>query len=139
MLAKIISRITFQLLIIAFSFLSVSKGFSQDIPITVESGVIPPYFNMDNDTLIIASTGNPFYAGSMKRHFKKNYTGPFILTNKFDEHPIKNCRYILFEGTSSTTIIDLDGPNKGKSRNMVAHGSFYILDRKTNKQYVNLK
>ena len=132
---KIIKFIA-QLLIILFAFLSPFKLFAQDLPITVESGIIPPEFNLNNDTLIIASTGNPFYGSYMKRHFKNDYTSQFIIA-KPEGHSIDNCRFVLYEGTTNTTITKIGGPEAGRSRNMVGHGSFYIVDRKTNTKYIN--
>jgi|SRR6185312_3311885 len=137
MQVKNIFTISSRLLFVLFIFLTSPGLFAQDVPITVESGIIPPEFNINNDTLIIASSGNPFYDMSMKKHFKKNYTGPFVLSKGFGGHSVENCRYVLYEGTSNTTITYIDGPKKGKSRNMTGHGSFYILDRKTNKGYNN--
>jgi hypothetical protein len=109
----------------------------KDVPITVESGIIPPEFNMNNDTFLIAATGNPFYALSMKKHFKKSYTGNFIVAKKISDHSVENCRYVLYEGTSTTTVTTTGGPGGTQSHNYTGHQSFYIYDRKTKKEYNN--
>jgi hypothetical protein len=110
----------------------------KDLPITVESGIVPPEFNMNNDTLIIAATGNPFYSMSMKKHFKKSYTGEFIIVKNIGEHAIDHCRYVFYEGTGS---VQAGGktrlPGDPSSHQMTTHSNFYILDRKTNKEYLN--
>lgn len=111
------------------------KSFSQDVAITVESGVIPPEFNKNNDTLIIFSA-NPFYSMSMKKHFKRSYTGPFVLVRDFSKYSVENCRYVLYEGTENRTITTIGGPNAG-TRGMVTHGNFVIVDRKTRAEYGN--
>src|SRR5882724_2844804 len=98
-------------LIMLFMFVIPAALFAQkDVPITVETGIIPPDFNHNNDTLIIYSPGNPFYVMSMKKHFKKSYTGNFIFTKNLDEHLVENCRYVLYEGTTNTTIKTVGGP-----------------------------
>lgn len=137
MYSKKIFKIISMPLITLFSFLTSTQIFAQDMPITVESGIIPPEFNLNNDTFLIATTGNPFYSMSMKKHFKKNYTGNFLLTNDLSKHSIQNCRYVFYEGTSTTTITTIGGPNKGQSRNMIGHASFYLVDRKTKEVYNN--
>jgi len=131
---KIISRSLIMLLMFVFPAVLFAQ---KDLPITVESGVIPPEFNKNNDTLIIYYPGNPFYKMSMNKHFKKSYTGAYVFAKNPGDYSIDRCRYVLYEGESNTTITTIDGPNKGQSRNMVGHSSFYIVDRKTKKEYSN--
>jgi hypothetical protein len=84
--AKKISTIISRSLVMLFMSVIPAALFAQkDLPITVESGIVPPAFNMNNDTLIIAATGNPFYSISMKKHFKKNYTGAFMIVKNIGE------------------------------------------------------
>ena len=132
--------IVFLSFVLMMAFLFPAALFAQkDLPITVASGIVPPEFNKNNDTLLIYATGNPFYAMSMKKHFRKNYTGHFVMAGSYSEkdHSIENCRYVLFEGTSNTAITTIGGPNNGQTRNMTGHESFYILDRKTKLEYAN--
>jgi hypothetical protein len=116
-----------------------SAGYAQkDVPITIESGVIPPEFNLNNDTLIVASNGNPFYSMSMKKHFRKNYTGQFMMVDNIEKHAVENCRYVLYEGTGSAQAGgNTRLPGDPTSHQMTVHSSFYILDRKTKKEYSN--
>ena len=127
---KMFKRISLPLVMLCAFLIPAALFAQKDLPITVESGIIPPEFNLNNDTLLIYSPGNPFYVMSMKKHFKKSYTGTFIFAKNLSEYSVDKCRYVLFEGTSNTTITTIGGPNNGQSRNMVGHGSFYILDRK---------
>jgi hypothetical protein len=119
-------------------FLSFSIGAAtqKDIEISVATGIIPPEFNKNNDTLLIFS-GNLFYNLSMKKHFNKNYTGPFLIVKSLTGHSIENCRYVFYEGTSGNTKLIIDGPNKGKYTNNIQHSNFYIEDRKTKEEYGN--
>ena len=131
--ASIIKNFLFVLIVFILPY----KSFSQDVAITVESGVIPPEFNKNNDTLIIFSL-NPFYSMSMKKHLKRSYTGPFVIVRDFSKHSysVETCRYVLEESTGSRNITTIGGPNNG-TRSMVIHGSFVIYDRKTKAEYVN--
>jgi hypothetical protein len=105
-------------------------------PLTKESGVIPPDFNQNNDTLLIISV-NPFYTMSMKKHFRRKYTGNFKFVRSADGNSIEHCRYALYEGTVNTERTKIGGPFNGQQTNMISHGNFLIVDRKTNKKYVN--
>jgi len=139
MYVKPVCNIALFLSIVIPVLLKPSAGYAQkDVPITIESGIIPPEFNLDNDTLIIASNGNPFYGMSMKKHFRKNYTGHFMMADNIQKHAVENCRYVLYEGTGS---VQAGGntrlPGDPTSHQMTVHSSFYILDRKTKKEYSN--
>ena len=117
-------------------FFSTSISAQKDLAISVETGIIPPEFNKNNDTLLIFS-GNPFYNLSMKKHFNKNYTGPFLIVKSTTGHSVENCRYMFYEGTSTNTKLIVDGPNKGKYTNNIQHSNFYIEDRKTKEEFGN--
>lgn len=126
------------LLVMLFFLLSNVITFAQKLPFTIESGVIPPNFNQNNDTLLVISTQNPMYNMSMKKHFKKNYTGNFLMVKEknLDDYSINTCRYVFSEGMINTKKYTIGGPFDG-SRNVVTHDDFVILDRKTNTIYKN--
>jgi len=131
--AKVASRI---MLVAICILISLASCLAQKTPLTKESGVIPPDFNQNNDTLLIFST-NPFYTMSMKKHFQKNYTGNFKFVKSLDGYSIDRCRYVLYEGTLNTKTTKIGGPFNGEVTNMTSHNSFSIFDRKTNTQYIN--
>lgn len=137
MYTKLIFKIGSFFLLTGVLFIVPSKLFAQkDLPITVESGVIPPEFNQNNDTILI-HTNDVFYAMSIKKHFRKSYTGNFLVVKSLANHSIENCRYVFYEGTSTSTTVTVGGPNNGQSRSRTETSSFYILDRKTKKEYAN--
>ena len=119
-----------------FSILSIESFAQKDLEISVETGIIPPEFNKNNDTLLIFS-GNPFYNLSMKKHFKKSYTGPFLIVKSYKGHSEENCRYVFYEGTATKSKYNIDGPNKGITHYSTQHSNFYIEDRKTKEEYAN--
>jgi len=114
----------------------IESASAQKTEFTVEAGVIPPEFNQNNDTLLIFSL-NPFYAGSMRKHFRKGgYTGEYETVTNLKKYSVDRCRYILYEITSRTSITNIGGPRDGMSRDMVRTAGFYIKDRKTGQNYV---
>ncbi len=129
------------LVVFVFTLLSIAgikSASAQKESFTVESGVIPPEFNKGNDTLLIYAS-NPFYAGSMKKHFRKSgYTGEYETTTKPEKYSVEHCRYILYEITSSTNITTFvqGSPSQNTTRTRVQTEGWYIKDRVTGKNYL---
>lgn len=131
--------INLKLILFSFCvFIASNNSFAQKnkTPIDVSSGVIPPNFKENNDTLLIYSV-NPFYTMSMKKHFKKYYTGNFKFVKNPADYSLENCRYVMYEGTKTTIHTTVGGPRNGQSRDVVTHLNYKIVDRKTEKEYIN--
>ena len=134
---KKFSQVTSRIMLLVICILiSLTSCLAQKTPLTKEARVIPPDFNQNNDTLLIFSA-NPFYTMSMKKHFRKKYTGNFVFVKNLDGYSIDRCRYVLYEGTLNTKRTKIGGPFNGEVTNMTSHDSFSILDRKMNTQYIN--
>ena len=127
------------LVLVLLAFTTATVKGQQDIALTKETHAIPSEFDKNNDTLLILSS-NPFYIMSMKKHFKRHYTGNYIFVhtiNALNKYSVETSRYVLYEDINTTTKTKVGGPFNGQSRDVITHNSFRIEDRKTNINYIN--
>ncbi len=103
--------------------------------ISVEGGQIPPEFNLNNDTFLIARSGNFLYNNGMKNKFKKHYTGGYLVAKESDDYSLETCRFILFEEVGSyEKTVDRNTNGIGNMRFFTS--GFFIIDRKTKQKYI---
>jgi|GEM_PF-2351917 len=124
--------------VVVFCLMAIASTGIKRMSFTKENGQIPPDFKDFEDTLLVIShPENWGYNKYLKKNFSGNYSGKYKIINKKElkEYPVDRYPYIFDHDVSYTTKTEVGGTSSGRTSTYASSGTFYLVDRRSNKTY----